>query len=285
MTHWTEPVHGEVFDEKEFFSVPTKFDVGENYKIIESAGKVEINVNNGKIKTLRKNTQVSKGTFSNFMKELQTVLFKYEDGLYNGLRIILSQTEPKKDSNPPNLFDGEINCIIKILKVMFPSAEYKDMLDNYENEIHFTGCSFENLKDLSNKLKCNFEIYDNAFREWKNIIYTNKKKTIKIYVDGNHGILIPNRLKIKYPNLETILPDPKYKYDFCEDIVQEVRIHPHTIIKMLGRHDSYYCATCRKQHHLKAMEQNECEFCQNKEIEIRPKLLAFKCRKCETMGK
>jgi hypothetical protein len=71
--------------------------------------------------------------------------------------------------------------------------------------IHFLGCFYDNLVNTLKKLKCNFKIFDRMFNEWKNIKYSTKYKTIKIYVDSNHDILILFTINQKYSNLETIL--------------------------------------------------------------------------------
>jgi hypothetical protein len=70
--------------------------------------------------------------------------------------------------------------------------------------IHFLGCFYDNLVNTLKKLKYNFKIFDRMFNEWKNIKYSTKYKTIKIYVDSNHDILILFRINQKYSNLETI---------------------------------------------------------------------------------
>ena len=240
--------------------------------------------NDGNYEPLRNIKQLTLTNIKKFEREVKTIAFKYTDGLYNGLSLILTKNNYQEDSDMPNLFDGEINCVAKILLTLFPKQDDQDLLKEFESDIHFCGCSYDNLKDIAKQLKVNFKIFDRTFQEWKSIDYSKKHKTIKIYVDGNHGILIPARVTQKYPNLETILPDVDYKNEFSNDIVMESRNHPHTHVKILGKRDNYYCANCKRQFDMLDSSQNVCSKCDSP-IDIQHKILAFKCRKCEKMYK
>ena len=78
---------------------------------------------------------------------------------------LIRNDDINKDLNFPALFKGEINCIIKILKVLYPKEEHQEFLDEYESFIHDYGCKIENLKEITKVLKCNFMIYDRTFEK------------------------------------------------------------------------------------------------------------------------
>ena len=109
--------------------------------------------------------------------------------------------------------------------------------------------AYENLKEITKKLKCNFMIYDRTFEKWEEIISSKNHKNIKIYVDNNHGILMLNKKeeKEKHPTLETILPNEEYEPKFCDDIVESCKTHNCSgkiITKILGKRNVSYCKCC-----------------------------------------
>jgi hypothetical protein len=77
---------------------------------------------------LKKVNQINHSNIRKFIKELKTVVFKYKKGLYHRLSLIFTKNNYKKDEKMPNLFDGEINCIVKILKTLFVKKEHQNML-------------------------------------------------------------------------------------------------------------------------------------------------------------
>ena len=125
---------------------------------------VEINVN-GEIANQR-NKIISKKNVRYITRELKKLIHAYKQSEYELLQVKLTRSDDiNKDLNFPALFAGEINCIIKILKVLYPKKEHQEFLDKYESLIHDDGCKYENLKEITKKLKCNFMIYSRRYSD------------------------------------------------------------------------------------------------------------------------
>ena len=77
----------------------------------------------GNYSPMKKVNSIQQSNIPKFIKELKTIAFKYKDGLYNVLSIMLKQNNYKKYEKMPNLFDGEINWIVKILKALYPKQD------------------------------------------------------------------------------------------------------------------------------------------------------------------
>jgi hypothetical protein len=69
--------------------------------------------------TIKKAIQVNYLNIRKFITELKIVVFKYKNGLYYGLNLILTKNNYKKNENISNLFDSKINCMMKIPKTLY----------------------------------------------------------------------------------------------------------------------------------------------------------------------